>query len=264
MDKDPRPIVDEPRHRGDRDRVAPRPPRAVRAPTRDALRAGARRQAVADLSGRLSPNAHRSRRLRRACTASSTRPSTSARSTRSRSTRAMQVPGSLMSYRDPHAMLECLFYVNELPGGEAHHDGGMKGRDHAAAARQPDAAADRRRTGGARPAAAAAEARGRVDGAPAEGIAEPGAVVGGRRGDRAAGHRQAGRAPAPDRKRPTPRSRRSIRRSASSCRAISIRPRKLGKAAALVPPGHSFEMSIQEQAATLMTDGLSFVADVRS
>ena len=32
---------------------------------------------------------------------------------------AVQVPGSLMSYRDPHAMLECLFYVNELPGGEA-------------------------------------------------------------------------------------------------------------------------------------------------
>ncbi len=42
-----------------------------------------------------------------------------------------------MSYRDPHAMLECLFYVNELPGGEAHHDGGMKGRDHAAVLANP-------------------------------------------------------------------------------------------------------------------------------
>ncbi len=49
----------------------------------------------------------------------------------------VQVPGSLMSYRDPHAMLECLFYVNELPGGEAHHDGGMKGRDHAAVLANP-------------------------------------------------------------------------------------------------------------------------------
>ena len=39
------------------------------------------------------------------------------------------VPGSLMSYRDSHAMLECVFYVNNLPGGEGHHDGGMKGRD---------------------------------------------------------------------------------------------------------------------------------------
>src|SRR6185436_11008877 len=36
---------------------------------------------------------------------------------------------------------------------------------------------------------------------------------------------------------------------------------KLGKAAALVPPGHSIEMSIEEQAAALMTNGLSLVAD---
>ncbi len=34
-----------------------------------------------------------------------------------------------MSFRDVRAMLQCLFYVNDLPGGEAHHDGGMKGRD---------------------------------------------------------------------------------------------------------------------------------------
>ena len=34
-----------------------------------------------------------------------------------------------MSFRDVQAMLQCLFYVNDLPGGEAHHDGGMKGRD---------------------------------------------------------------------------------------------------------------------------------------
>src|SRR5260370_40051077 len=39
------------------------------------------------------------------------------------------IPGSLMSYRDVTAVLQCLFYVNDLPGGEAHHDGGMKGRD---------------------------------------------------------------------------------------------------------------------------------------
>ena len=39
------------------------------------------------------------------------------------------IPGSLMSFRDVRAMLQCLFYVNDLPGGEAHHDGGMKGRD---------------------------------------------------------------------------------------------------------------------------------------
>ncbi len=39
------------------------------------------------------------------------------------------IPGSLMSYRDVEPMLECLFHVNDLPGGEGHHDGHMKGRD---------------------------------------------------------------------------------------------------------------------------------------
>src|SRR5262249_40113090 len=51
--------------------------------------------------------------------------------------RKIQVPGSLMSFRDAHAMSECVFYVNNLPGGEAHHDGGMKGRDGAAVLANP-------------------------------------------------------------------------------------------------------------------------------
>ncbi len=38
------------------------------------------------------------------------------------------IPGSLMSYRDLGPMLECLFHVNDLPGGAGHHDGHMKGR----------------------------------------------------------------------------------------------------------------------------------------
>ena len=38
-------------------------------------------------------------------------------------------PGALMSYRDLESMLECLLLVNGLPGGKAHHDGHMKGRD---------------------------------------------------------------------------------------------------------------------------------------
>lgn len=41
----------------------------------------------------------------------------------------VQVPGSLMSWRDIQSMLECVFLVNELPGGAGHHDGHMKGRD---------------------------------------------------------------------------------------------------------------------------------------
>lgn len=39
------------------------------------------------------------------------------------------IPGALMSYRDVESMLDCLFLVNELPGGKGHHDGHMKGRD---------------------------------------------------------------------------------------------------------------------------------------
>ncbi len=47
------------------------------------------------------------------------------------------LPGCLMSYRDLPSMLECLFYVNGLPGGKAHHDGHMKGRDLAALLANP-------------------------------------------------------------------------------------------------------------------------------
>ena len=38
------------------------------------------------------------------------------------------IPGALMSYRDCISMLECLFLVNDLPGGAGHHDGHMKNR----------------------------------------------------------------------------------------------------------------------------------------
>ena len=39
------------------------------------------------------------------------------------------LPGALMSHRDVIPMLECIFAVNNLEGGETHHDGSMKGRD---------------------------------------------------------------------------------------------------------------------------------------
>lgn len=42
---------------------------------------------------------------------------------------AIWTPGALMSFRDVPSMLECLFYVNNLPGGKGHHDGHMMGRD---------------------------------------------------------------------------------------------------------------------------------------
>jgi len=172
----------------------------------------------------------------------------------------VQVPGSLMSYRDPHAMLECLFYVNELPGGEGHHDGGMKGRDHAAALANPmlklsageQAAFDRL---GQQPKRVVEQAARPKKGspnlvlAPADlaGVALPATdkPISARAGSEAAYVAIA-------------------RKFGSQCFFISadLNPStKLGKAAALLPAGHAFEMSIQEQAATLMTDGLSLVAD---
>ena len=63
--------------------------------------------------------------------------------------REIWVPGSLMSYRDLVPMLECLFLVNRLPGGEGHHDGHMKGRDAGRGAFQPDVPRDRQAAEGA-------------------------------------------------------------------------------------------------------------------
>ncbi len=172
----------------------------------------------------------------------------------------VQVPGSLMSYRDPHAMLECLFYVNELPGGEAHHDGGMKGRDHAAALANPmlqlsgaeRSALDRLAQQPKRTVVSSARPRKGspnlvLSSADVAGIALPGTdkPVTARVGSEAAYVAVA-------------------KKYASQCFFVScdLNPStRLGKAAALVPPGHSLEMSIEEQAATLMADGLSYVAD---
>lgn len=52
-------------------------------------------------------------------------------------TQKIWVPGALMSYRDVECMMECLFLVNNLPGGKGHHDGHMKGRDLAAVLGNP-------------------------------------------------------------------------------------------------------------------------------
>ena len=172
----------------------------------------------------------------------------------------VQVPGSLMSYRDPHAMLECLFYVNELPGGEAHHDGGMKGRDGAATLANPmlqlsaeeKAAVDKLRQQPKR--SVVSKARPKIgspnlvlSSADVAAVALPGTdkPITARAGSEAA-------YVAITKKYP------------SQCFYVSadLNPStRLGKAAALVPEGHAFEMSIEEQAATLMTDGLSLVAE---
>ncbi|MEP6783841.1 MAG: hypothetical protein ABI983_09230 [Acidobacteriota bacterium] len=170
----------------------------------------------------------------------------------------VQIPGSLMSYRDPHGMIECLFYVNNLPGGEGQHDGGMKGRDGAATLANPmlqlsageKAALDDL---GAQPKRMVDQVARPKKGSPnlvldasdLAGIELPGIdkPITPRAGSEAAYIAVA-------------------KKHASRCFFVScdLNPStRVGKAAALVPAGHSFEMSIQEQAATLMTDGLSYV-----
>jgi transketolase N-terminal domain/subunit/transketolase C-terminal domain/subunit len=171
--------------------------------------------------------------------------------------RQIRIPGSLMSFRDPHAMIECLFLVNELPGGEGHHDGGMKGRDGAAvlanpmlalsAEEQASLASLRNRP----PKTVITEAR-PPKGTPnlvltpeeVKGIQLPGTDkwVTPRAGSEAAYAAVAKKYP-------------------GSCFFVScdLNPStKLAKAADLVLPTHRFEMSIEEQASSLLADGLSF------
>jgi transketolase N-terminal domain/subunit/transketolase C-terminal domain/subunit len=172
----------------------------------------------------------------------------------------IQVPGSLMSFRDAHAMTECVFYVNELPGGEAHHDGGMKGRDGAAVLSNPmlrltpaEEACLRQLQHQPRQSVVT-EAR-PSKGSPnlvlahedVKGIQLPGTDkwVTARAGSEAAYIALA-------------------KKFKDRCFFVSadLNPStKLGKAADLVPATHRFEMSIQEQASTLLADGLSMAGN---
>ncbi|MEW5981119.1 MAG: thiamine pyrophosphate-dependent enzyme [Acidobacteriota bacterium] len=167
------------------------------------------------------------------------------------------IPGSLMSFRDSDAMLECLFYVNGLPGGGGHHDGGMKGRAAAAVLAGPmlqltageTAALQGLRAGPSRVVVSTARpekgSRNLVlEPADWADVTLPGthAPVTARAGSEAAYAMVAKKYPA-------------------RCFFVScdLDPStKLGKAASLVDPGHHFEMSIQELAAALMANGLSF------
>lgn len=169
------------------------------------------------------------------------------------------IPGSLMSYREAETMLECLFYVNNLPGGEGHHDGGMKGRDGARSLANPmlQLTADETR---ALDALKAKPARVVVTTArPPKGT--PNLVL-------STEDVKDVKLPGPD-KAISPRAGSEAAYAAVAkkyperCFFVScdLNPStKLGKAASFVPLTHQFEMSIEEQAASLMTDGLSFTS----
>jgi transketolase N-terminal domain/subunit/transketolase C-terminal domain/subunit len=167
------------------------------------------------------------------------------------------IPGSLMSFRDVHAMLQCLFYVNNLPGGEAHHDGGMKGRDEKAVLdgpllrMTPEETDALSRLRAAPPRVVVTVAR------PPKGT--PNLVLG--------SEDLASIALPPTDKWVSARAGSEAayaaiaRKFPNNCFFVScdLDPStKLGKASALVAPGRRFEMSIQEQAAALMTNGLAF------
>jgi transketolase N-terminal domain/subunit/transketolase C-terminal domain/subunit len=169
------------------------------------------------------------------------------------------VPGSLMSFRDSLGLIECVFYVNNLPGGEGQHDGGMKGRDGAAALANPmltlsveeqDALNHLREC----PRKTVVTQARPPKGAPnlvlthedVKGVQLPGTDkwVTPRAGSESAYVAVA-------------------KKFADRCFFVScdLNPStKLGKAAELVQPTHRFEMSIEEQASALMTDGLSFAS----
>lgn len=166
------------------------------------------------------------------------------------------IPGSLMSYGDVESMIECILLVNRLPGGKGHHDGHMKGRDvesvlsnpmlQSNAAERRACSTLRRRTKRivitkARPEPGTPNLRlplslrKRVK---LKGIGEE---------DSARAGSEAGYAIIAE-KHPE-------KVFVVSC---DLDPStKLAKARSYLAADHQFEMSIEEQAATLMTDGLA-------
>ncbi|MBE7557595.1 hypothetical protein HS125_01045 [bacterium] len=166
------------------------------------------------------------------------------------------IPGSLMSYRDVVPMLECIFLVNGLPGGEGHHDGHMKGRDLRAVLANPmfkeskaqkealahlEGQPKRRVVTTARPAPGSPNLI-LPDSALAEVELPPvGKSVSPRAGSEAAYAAIAKAFP-----------------SDMFVVSCDLDPStKLGKARKFLPRDHQFEMSIEEQASSIMANGLA-------
>lgn len=166
------------------------------------------------------------------------------------------IPGSLMSFRDTSAMLECLFAVNKLPGGKTHHDGHMKGREVNEVLSGPMFS----RTRAQQEALATARAALPRQVVTTERLA-PGTdnLVVSREG------RQQAELPGTGAKE----SARSGSEAGYALVASEFPEKmfvvscdldastKLAKARDLLAPGHRFEMSIEEQAAALLTNGLA-------
>jgi len=166
------------------------------------------------------------------------------------------IPGSLMSFRDVESMIECVFLVNELPGGKGHHDGHMQGRDLdqvlANPMFQPNAAQQAalttlqgqpKRTVVTHARSAPGAENLVLDNATLAAIELPGAgQVSSPRTGSEAGYAAVAQAH-PDKV------------YIISCDLDAST--KLGKARGFLAADHQFEMSIEEQVATLMTNGLA-------
>ena len=166
------------------------------------------------------------------------------------------VPGSLMSYRDILPMLECVLLVNDLPGGVDHHDGHMKGRDEAevlgnvmltrnkaqqAAFDEISGTAKAEVTTNARPAAGTANLTLNAEQLAEISLPEAGKKTSARAGSEA-GYAAVAKAHPND----------------TFIVSCDLNPStKLGKAAAQVPAQNQIELSIEEQAALLVADGLA-------
>ena len=166
------------------------------------------------------------------------------------------IPGSLMGYRDVVPMIECVLLVNELPGGEGHHDGHMKGRVEAEVLANPMLQRDEAQQAAFDQLAAAekvtvvTEARAAPGAAnlvlSAEAIAEVELPEVGKSTSARAGSQEAYAAVA----KQFPKDVFVV-----SC---DLDPStKLGKARGFLADNQQFEMSIEEQASALMADGLA-------
>lgn len=170
--------------------------------------------------------------------------------------KSVWVPGSLMSWRDLDPMLECVFHVNDLPGGEGHHDGHMKGRDLATVCANPllvmsaeetaalealHAAAPRSVVTEARPAAGTPQLVLSAEQIAAVKLPEAGKKTSARAGVQV-GYEAIAKA--------FPNDFFTV-----SC---DLDPStKLDKAKAAIPESNKYEMSITEQVSALMADGLA-------
>ena len=166
------------------------------------------------------------------------------------------VPGSLMSYRDVVSMLECIFLVNNLPGGAGHHDGHMKGRDTAKVLRNPMF----KKTPSQRQAASALRRKKKR-----QVVTKARPAPGSRNLVLPMGAKKKVSLP-PVGKSESPRAGSEAGYAAVAARfpddvfvvSCDLDPStKLAKARAFLKADHQFEMSIEEQAACLIINGLA-------